>query len=196
MDLLCLPTHVSQYPMPKLMTEKQLLANQVNGRKGGRKPGKIGKDVIAARRAIKMTLMERCQINELQHIDTLEDIAKNSPSDNARISAISLLLDRARGRVPHSLDATVSGNVTFNVITGVPEPDGPLLEYVTPEQVDQSPGKVASPAGGHVLCHEGTERSCSSPLDAYTPAVSNTAEPAPSQEYRLPKPLSWHRGEQ
>jgi hypothetical protein len=49
--------------MPKLMTEKALAANRLNAKKAGRKPGKIGKKMIAARKVLRETLVERCRRN-------------------------------------------------------------------------------------------------------------------------------------
>ena len=107
--------------MPKSVSEKQLAANRANAQKASRPKGKIGKEMIAARKAIRLTLQERCQKNELEHVETLEFIAKYSKNDSARINAINTLFDRGRGKATQPEHHT--GAVSLRVITGVPEPD-------------------------------------------------------------------------
>ena len=104
--------------------------------------------MIAARRAIKMTLMERCQKNELEHVETLEWIAKFSKNDNARINAINTLFDRGRGRAVQPEQH--SGSVTLQVITGVPGPDDddepaePRVPYSPPVTIEHRCGRRPS----------------------------------------------------
>jgi hypothetical protein len=90
------------------MTDKQLAANKANAQKAGRPPGKLLKEVIAARRAIKMTLMERCQQNELEFVETLEGIARDlTQPANARIGALGCFLTAVEARLLGRMTATV-----------------------------------------------------------------------------------------
>gem|GEM_PF-6389953 len=73
---------------------------------------------VEARKAARLSLRERCQQNELEFVETLEHIARHSLNDNARISAISQLFDRGRGKAaqPHDGDGQ-GGAVTLMVYT-------------------------------------------------------------------------------
>ena len=106
----------------KTPTEKAAEASRVNGAKGGRPKGAIPREEIAARKAVALTLQERCQLNELRYIDALEEIAfDRKTAAAARTGAISLLLDRGRGK---AIQPELHGGVvTLQVVTGVPEPD-------------------------------------------------------------------------
>jgi hypothetical protein len=71
---------------------------------------------------------------EEEHVAVLQSIAGNPEEPaNARISAISLLFDRGRGKAvrPEHL----SGNVSLTVVTGVPscDDDAPLPQPTVPE---------------------------------------------------------------
>src|ERR1700724_3213583 len=82
----------------KTPTEKAAEASRANGVLGGRPKGKIPLEEQAARKAVALTLQQRCQLNEMRYIDTLEAIAGCAKTPAAaRIGAISLLLDRGRG---------------------------------------------------------------------------------------------------
>jgi hypothetical protein len=73
----------------KIVTPAQAEANRANGRKGGRRKGKIPPQEADARKAVAKTLQERCQQNELQHAETLESIAGDATQPaSARIAAI------------------------------------------------------------------------------------------------------------
>ena len=95
-------------------------ASRTNGAKGGRPKGRgrLGPEVYEARKAARLSLRERCQQNELEFVETLEHIARHSLNDNARISAISQLFDRGRGKAaqPHDGDGQ-GGPVTLMVYT-------------------------------------------------------------------------------
>jgi hypothetical protein len=114
--------------------------SRINGAKGGRPKGSrstsrqaLGAAEYDVRKKARLSLQERCQQNELKYVDELERIAKSSPNDSSRIAAISLLLDRARGKAGQPLTGP-GGNSPIQLIvqTGVPEPeetwrDGPVL---------------------------------------------------------------------
>lgn len=53
-------------------------------------------------------------------IEALAGIMRNGESEAARVSAIKELLDRGHGKAMQSVAATVDGNMTLNVGTGVP----------------------------------------------------------------------------
>jgi hypothetical protein len=70
---------------------------------------------------VSFDFVERCRKNELERIETLESIYRNSPNDSARIQAIALLNDRARGKAAQPI--IQGGGMTVEVIqcsTGVP----------------------------------------------------------------------------
>jgi hypothetical protein len=79
-------------------------ASRANGRRGGRPKEVVSKAEYEVRKAVRKDLRELCQRNEERHVAELERIAQFSPNDNARISAISLLFDRRRGKAaqPHT----------------------------------------------------------------------------------------------
>jgi hypothetical protein len=80
------------------VTEKQLAANRANGQKGGRPSGRKSPEMIAARRAVRETLVDMCRKNEKAYLKELERIALYGVAENARLQAISMLLDRGHGR--------------------------------------------------------------------------------------------------
>jgi hypothetical protein len=108
-------------------------ASRANGAKGGRPKetarGQLPPEEYEARKRARKSLQERCQQNELEFVETLEVIARDlTQPANARIGAIGMIFDRARGKAaqPHDGDG-LGGPI---VVTGVPEPDGePTAPY-------------------------------------------------------------------
>jgi hypothetical protein len=98
--------------------------SRTNGAKGGRPKGRLSATEYEIRKAARKSLRERCQENELKHVEELEWIAAHSENHSARISAIGMLFDRGRGKPvqPHDGDGQ-GGPITFLVTTGVPEPE-------------------------------------------------------------------------
>jgi hypothetical protein len=68
-------------------------AARLNGAKGGRPKG--SKTLISA-----AMVKHLCLRNFRKHVRYLEDIAANSDSHQARISAIVVLMERGLGKVP------------------------------------------------------------------------------------------------
>lgn len=109
--------------MPQPTTSRQ------NGKLGGRPKGAsaMHRSIFQARKAVeqaKISLAERCQQHELEYVEVLEGIVSDVKQPaNARISAISLILDRGRGKAVQP--ELHGGNVTLQVVTGVPHADDP-----------------------------------------------------------------------
>ena len=82
-------------------------ASRSNGAKGGRPRGSLRgtlpPEEYEARKKARKGLQELCQRREEEHVGVLEAIAGNSEEPaNARVSAISLLFDRGRGKAVQS----------------------------------------------------------------------------------------------
>jgi hypothetical protein len=86
--------------------------------------GQLSPEVYEAKKKARLSLQERCRQNELEFVETLEHIAKYSTNDNARISAIGMIFDRAQRKAMQPHDVGMGGAIQL-VITGVPEPDEP-----------------------------------------------------------------------
>ena len=68
-------------------------------------------------------------------IQTLAGIARNSTSDQARVSAAQALLDRGWGRAPQVLSGEDGGAITViirQLVDIVEEPEPLLIEHETP----------------------------------------------------------------
>ena len=96
-------------------------ASRANGAKGGRPRGSLRgtlpPEEYEARKKARKSLQELCQRREEEHVEVLEAIAENPEEPaNARISPISLLFDRGRGKAVQPEQH--SGSVVL-VVTGV-----------------------------------------------------------------------------
>jgi hypothetical protein len=100
-------------------------SSRENGKLGGRPKGSsdLERAIYNARRSVarrKLSLAERCQENEERLVAVCESIAfdETQPA-TARIGAVSLILDRGRGKPVTTVEGTMNGTV-LHVITGVP----------------------------------------------------------------------------
>lgn len=82
------------------------------GTGAGRKPG-VPNKATAEVKAI-------AQQHGPKAIEVLADLMFNAQNDQARIAACKELLDRAYGKAKQSIDANVTGDMVFNILTGVP----------------------------------------------------------------------------
>jgi len=107
-----------------ITSDKQYVANVINGRKGGKKRG-VPKGRLAEK---NQTLMDRALRYSDEMLRVLVDLARHSENPTVKLAAADKILDRAHGRAPLNLDMDGKGNgmVSFVVFTGVPEPDVPI----------------------------------------------------------------------
>ncbi len=110
------------------MTPEGVLANQVNGRKGGRPKG---------RRVELATLSSKFLKHAPEALETLLWGMRHSDNDAIRMHCAKEILDRGMGRPTHSNDRAAGQLMDMlQVITGVPRPlpepdddDGEIIDH-------------------------------------------------------------------